>query len=168
MRKETTMETEQATERSTKMNTDRIEKTVTLRAPRSRVWRAISNADEFGQWFGVTLDGAFAEGASVVGKIKDPRYAHFQMELLIERIQPESLFSYRWHPHAMDSTADYSSEPTTLVEFRLDDAEEGTLLTIVESGFDRLPLARRAEAFRSNDGGWTGQIKNIARYVASE
>jgi uncharacterized protein YndB with AHSA1/START domain len=100
------MKTEQATERSTKMSTDRIEKSVTLRAPRSRVWRAISNADEFGKWFGVTLDGAFTEGASVVGKIKDPRYAHFQMELLIERIQPESLFSYRWHPHAMDSTAD--------------------------------------------------------------
>jgi uncharacterized protein YndB with AHSA1/START domain len=162
------METEQATERSTKTSTDRIEKSVTLRAPRSRVWRAISNADEFGQWFGVTLDGAFSEGASVRGKIKDPRYASFKMELLIERIQPESLFSYRWHPHAMDSTADYSSEPMTLVEFRLDDAEEGTLLTIVESGFDRIPLARRAEAFRSNDGGWTGQIKNIVRYVSSE
>ena len=145
-----------------------IEKKVTLRAPRSRVWRAISNADEFGKWFGVNLNGKFAEGATVVGKIVDPRYAHFKMELLIERIQPESLFSYRWHPHAMDATADYSSEPTTLVEFRLDDADEGTLLTIVESGFDRIPLARRAEAFRSNDGGWTGQIKNSARYVESE
>ena len=167
MRKETIMETEQATEKSTKMSTDRIEKSVTLRAPRSRVWRAISNADEFGQWFGVTLDGPFAEGASVQGKIKDPRYAHFQVELLIERIQPETLFSYRWHPNAKNST-DCSSEPTTLVEFRLDDADNGTLLTIVESGFDRIPLARRAEAFRSNDGGWTGQIKNIARYVASE
>ena len=162
------METEQATERSTKMSTDRIEKTVTLRAPRSRVWRAISNADEFGQWFGVTLDRPFAEGARVQGKIKDPRYAHFQMELLIERIQPETLFSYRWHPNANKAGEDYSTEPTTLVEFRLEEAEEGTLLTIVESGFDRIPLARRAEAFRSNDGGWTGQIKNIARYVESD
>jgi uncharacterized protein YndB with AHSA1/START domain len=163
-----TMETAQATERSTTMSTDRIEKRVTLRAPRSRVWRAISNADEFGQWFGVTLDGPFAEGASVHGKIKDPRYAHFQVNFLIERIQPETLFSYRWHPNAKNAGEDYSAEPTTLVEFRLDDAEEGTLLTIVESGFDRIPLERRAEAFRSNDGGWTGQIKNIARYVASE
>jgi uncharacterized protein YndB with AHSA1/START domain len=163
-----TMETEQATESSTKMSTDRIEKTVTLRAPRSRVWRAISNAGEFGKWFGVKLNGDFAEGSTVVGKIVDPRYAHIQMELLIERMQPESLFSYRWHPYAIDPMADYSSKPTTLVEFRLADAEEGTLLTIVESGFDRIPLARRAEAFRSNDGGWTGQIKNIARYVEGE
>jgi uncharacterized protein YndB with AHSA1/START domain len=161
------MEMQQATERPANTSTDRIEKTVTLRAPRTRVWRAISNAEEFGQWFGVTLDGAFAEGANIRGKIKDPRYAHFQVELLIERIQPETLFSYRWHPNAKNST-DYTSEPTTLVEFRLDDAEEGTLLTIVESGFDRIPLARRAEAFRSNDGGWTGQIKNIARHVSSE
>jgi uncharacterized protein YndB with AHSA1/START domain len=162
------METELATEKPTMKSTDRIEKTVTLRAPRSRVWRALSNAEEFGKWFGVKLDGDFAEGATVPGKILDPRYAHIQMELLIERVQPENLFSYRWHPYAIDPKADYSSEPTTLVEFRLDDAEEGTLLTIVESGFDRIPLARRAEAFRSNDGGWTGQIKNIARYVESE
>jgi uncharacterized protein YndB with AHSA1/START domain len=162
------METELATERPTMTSTDRIEKKVTLKAPRSRVWRAISSADQFGKWFGVKLDGEFSEGATVGGKILDPRYAHIQMELLIERVQPESLFSYRWHPYAIDPTADYSAEPTTLVEFRLDDANEGTLLTIVESGFDRIPLARRAEAFRSNDGGWTGQIKNIARYVESE
>jgi uncharacterized protein YndB with AHSA1/START domain len=162
------METELATERPTMTSTDRIEKKVTLKAPRSRVWRAISSADQFGKWFGVKLDGEFSEGATVNGKILNPQYAHIQMELLIERVQPESLFSYRWHPYAIDPTADYSSEPTTLVEFRLDDANEGTLLTIVESGFDRIPLARRAEAFRSNDGGWTGQIKNIARYVESE
>ena len=162
------METEQATERSTKTNTDRIEKTVTLRAPRDRVWRAISSADEFGKWFGAKLDSDFAEGASVKGKILNPLYEHIQLELLIERIQPERFFSYRWHPYAVDPKADYSSEPMTLVEFRLDEAEGGTLLTIVESGFDRIPLARRAEAFRSNDGGWTGQIKSIARYVSSE
>jgi len=162
------METQLATEQPTMTSTDRIEKKVTLRAPRSRVWRALSNADEFGKWFGVKLAGSFAEGATVSGRMVDPRYAHVPMELLIERIQPETLFSYRWHPYAIDPNADYSSEPTTLVEFRLADAEGGTLLTIVESGFDRIPLARRAEAFRSNDGGWTGQIKNIARYVESE
>jgi uncharacterized protein YndB with AHSA1/START domain len=162
------MQTEQATEMRAKTSTDRIEKTVTLRAPRSKVWRAISNADDFGKWFGAKLDGDFAEGASVKGKILNPRYEHVQMELLIERIQPERFFSYRWHPYAIDPKADYSSEPTTLVEFRLDEAEGGTLLTIVESGFDRIPLARRAEAFRADEGGWTGQIKNIARYVESE
>lgn len=162
------MQTEQATEMTAKTSTDRIEKTVTLRAPRSKVWRAISNADEFGKWFGAKLDGDFAEGASVKGKILNPRYEHIQMELLIERIQPERFFSYRWHPYAIDPKTDYSSEPTTLVEFRLDEADGGTLLTIIESGFDRIPLSRRAEAFRADEGGWTGQIKNIARYVESE
>ena len=162
------MEIEQATERAAKTNTDRIEKTVTLRAPRDRVWRAISNAEEFSKWFGVKLEGNFAEGASVQGKLTHPGYEKFTLEILIERIEPERFFSYRWHPYAIDPKVDYSTEPMTLVEFRLDEAEGGTLLTIVESGFDRIPLARRAEAFRSNDGGWTGQIKSIARYVSSE
>jgi uncharacterized protein YndB with AHSA1/START domain len=88
------------------------------------------------------------------------------VELLVERIEPERYFSYRWHPYAIDPAADYSAEPTTLVEFTLQDTEEGTAVTIVESGFDRIPLARRAEAFRMNDQGWAGQIKNLARYVS--
>ena len=149
-------------------STDQIEKRVTLRAPRSRVWRAITKADEFGAWFGVKLDGAFAEGATVRGRITIPGYEHATLEMLVERIQPERLFSYRWHPYAVDTNVDYSTEPMTLVEFHLDEAPGETLLTIIESGFDRLPESRRAEAFRMNDGGWTGQIKKIERYVANE
>jgi uncharacterized protein YndB with AHSA1/START domain len=148
-----------------KADTDRIEKRVVLRAPRHRVWRAITNAEEFGAWFGVKLEGAFAEGAMVRGKITYPGYEHLSMELLVERIVPEQLFSYRWHPYAIDPGVDYSAEPATLVEFRLDDVEGGTLLTIVESGFERIPLARRAEAFGMNDQGWTAQTRNIQRHV---
>ena len=101
------------------------------------------------------------------GRITIKGYEHVQMEMLVERIQPERLFSYRWHPYAVDATVDYSAEPTTLVEFHLEEAEGGTLLTIVESGFDRLPASRRSEAFRMNDAGWTGQAKNIERYVTA-
>ena len=147
-------------------NTDRIEKNVKLRAPRSRVWRAIATAEEFGAWFGVKLEGPFAEGATVRGKITHPGYEHLTMEMLVERIEPERYFAYRWHPYAIDTAVDYTSEPTTLVEFRLDEADGGTVLTIVESGFDRIPLARRAEAFRMNDQGWTEQLKNIERHVS--
>jgi uncharacterized protein YndB with AHSA1/START domain len=146
--------------------TDRIEKKVKLRAPRSRVWRAIATAEEFGAWFGVKLEGQFAEGATVRGKITHPGYEHLTMEMLVERIEPERYFAYRWHPYAIDTAVDYTSEPTTLVEFRLDEADGGTVLTIVESGFDRIPLARRAEAFRMNDQGWTEQLKNIERHVS--
>ena len=151
---------------STTMSTDRIEKTVIVRAPRSRVWRAIANAEEFGAWFRVTLEGAFAEGATIRGRITHPGYEHVAMEMLVDRIEPERYFSYRWHPYAIEPGVDYSSEPTTLVEFILDETTGGTVLTIVESGFDRLPLPRRAEAFRMNDGGWTEQIKNIERHVS--
>ncbi|HEX6973108.1 MAG TPA: SRPBCC family protein [Vicinamibacterales bacterium] len=147
--------------------TDRIEKQAVLRAPRSRVWRALTNHEEFGQWFQVRLDGPFREGATVRGPITHPGYEHVTMEVLVERIQPESYFAYRWHPYAVDPKTDYSAEPMTLVEFRLEDAAGGTVLTIVESGFDRVPLARRAEAFRMNEGGWTGQIKNIERHVTA-
>lgn len=147
-------------------NTDRIEKTVKLRATRGRVWRAITTVEEFGAWFGVKLDGAFAEGATVRGKITHPGYEHLTMEVQVDRIDPERYFSYRWHPYAIDPAVDYPSEPTTLVEFRLEAADGGTVLTIVESGFDRIPLARRAEAFRMNDGGWTAQMKNIERHVS--
>ncbi len=147
-------------------STDRIEKRVLLRAPRSRVWRAIADAEEFGAWFRVKLDGPFAEGATVRGSITYPGYEHVTMEVVVERIEPERYFAYRWHPNAVDPRADYSSEPTTLVEFRLEEAEGGTLLTIVESGFDRIPLSRRAEAFRENDQGWAEQARNIERHVS--
>jgi uncharacterized protein YndB with AHSA1/START domain len=147
-------------------STDRIEKTVTLRAPRSRVWQAIADAEKFGAWFGVTLDGPFAAGQTVRGKITHPDYEHLTMELQIDRIEPEHHFSYRWHPYAVKPEIDYSNEPTTLVEFDLDDNDDGTRLTIVESGFDAVPLARRAEAFRMNSDGWAEQITNIERYVS--
>jgi uncharacterized protein YndB with AHSA1/START domain len=149
------------------MSTDRIEKSIFLRAPRSRVWRAIADSGEFGSWFGVRLEGAFAPGARVSGRITIPGYEHVIMEVTIERIDPERLFSYRWHPHAVDPAVDYSGEPTTLVEFRLEEAAGGTKLTVVESGFDRIPVARRAEAFRMNEHGWEGQLKSIERYVAA-
>ncbi|MEO8579826.1 MAG: SRPBCC family protein [Gemmatimonadales bacterium] len=162
------MELEQMTQNKEKTSTDRIEKRVVLRAPRSRVWRALTRHDEFGKWFGVNLENGFAEGATVRGNITIKGYEHGTLELKIERLEPENLFSYRWHPYAVDPKNDYSSEPMTLVEFRLEDANDGTVLTIVESGFDRIPLARRAEAFKMNDGGWNGQIKNIERYVTQQ
>ena len=147
-------------------STDRIEKRIVLRASRSRVWRALTTAQEFGSWFRVNLEREFAEGATIRGKITHPGYEHVTMEMLIERMEPERYFSYRWHPYAVDPATDYSTEPTTLVEFNLEDTDGGTALTIVESGFDRIPAGRRAEAFRMNDNGWAGQIKNIARHVS--
>src|SRR6476646_8843648 len=149
-----------------KTETDRIEKKVQLNAPRSRVWRALTNSAEFGEWFRVRLEDKFAEGKTVRGPILHKGYEHVTIEMTIERIEPERYFSYRWHPYAIDPKADYSKEPTTLVEFRLEDAKDGTALTITETGFDKVPLARRAEAIRRNDNGWTGQIKNIERYVS--
>ena len=158
--------TRQAQQTEDTPSTDRIEKKVVLRAPRSRVWRAISTAAEFGTWFRVNLEGVFAEGATIRGRLTHPGYEHVTMDLMIERIEPERYFSYRWHPYAIDPAVDYSAEPTTLVEFILEETEGGTAVTIVESGFDRIPLARRAEAFRMNDQGWTGEIKNLAKYVS--
>jgi uncharacterized protein YndB with AHSA1/START domain len=146
-------------------DTDRIEKKVQLNAPQSRVWRAIANSQEFGEWFRVKLEGAFAEGKTIRGNVLHRGYEHMTMEMMIERIEPERYFSYRWHPYPNDPKVDYSDEPTTLVEFRLEEADGGTALTIVESGFDRIPLARRAEAYRMDDQGWTGQAKAIAKYV---
>jgi uncharacterized protein YndB with AHSA1/START domain len=147
-------------------STDRIEKKLVINASRSRVWRAITTAEEFGQWFRVNLDGQFAEGVAIRGNITHPGYEHVVMDMLVERIDPERYFSYRWHPYAIDPSVDYSDEPTTLVEFVLEEAEGGTAVTIAESGFDAIPLARRAEAFRMNDRGWAGQIGNLARHVA--
>ena len=147
--------------------TDRIEKEIVLRAPRSRVWRALANAEEFGAWFGMKLEGAFAPGGRVHGHITLPGHGQVTIEMAIERMDPESRMAYRWHPYAVESGVDYSSEPTTLVEFQLEEVTGGTQLTVVESGFDRIPAARRAEALRMNDAGWAEELENIARHVAS-
>ncbi len=147
--------------------TDRIEKRIVVRAPRDRVWRALSVAREFGAWFGVDFRGAaFAPGATVRGRLTVPGYEHLTMEIVIDRMEAGSLLSFRWHPYAVDPNQDYSQEPATLVTFELHDAPEGTLVTVVESGFDRIPLQRRAEAFRMNDQGWAAQMKAIDAHVA--
>jgi uncharacterized protein YndB with AHSA1/START domain len=147
--------------------TDVIHKKVVLNAPRARVWRALTDAEEFGTWFRVKLEGPFEEGATVRGRITHPGYEHVVLEMRIERLERERSFAYRWHPYAVDPAADYTAEPMTLVEFHLDDAPQGTLLTVTESGFDKIPLGRRAEAFRMNDNGWTAQVANIARHVST-
>lgn len=147
-------------------SSDRIEKQILLRVPRARAWRALTDADEFGCWFRVKLEGGFAVGKRVKGRITYPGYEHVTMEVTVERMDAEHCFSFRWHPYAVDPKIDYSIEPTTLVEFRLEDAPGGTLLRVVESGFDRIPIGRRAEAFRMNQGGWGAQLENIQRHVA--
>ena len=129
------------------------------------MWRAISDAREFGEWFRVKLEGSFEEGRTIHGRITYPGYEHLNVEMLVEKLEPERYFAYRWRPNAVDPKHDYSAEPMTLVEFELADAPEGTRLTIIESGFDRLPAERRAEAFRGNDQGWSEQIKNVEQYV---
>ena len=149
------------------MSADRIEKKIFLRAPRARVWRAIASPEEFGTWFGAKLDGAFEPGARVPGRITIKGYENLPMEIVIDRVEPEGLFSYRWHPYAVDPKVDYSSEPMTLVEFRLVEVPGGTELTVIESGFDRVPAARRAEAIKMNTGGWESQLRNIERHVAA-
>jgi uncharacterized protein YndB with AHSA1/START domain len=149
-------------------STDRIERKILLEAPRSRVWRALSNPEEFGNWFGVDLKAkAFSPGKRVQGQVTYPGYEHLVWDVLIERVEPERLLSWRWHPAAIDTTVDYSAEPTTLVVFELQDADTGTWLTVVESGFDHVPPARRLEAFRMNSGGWDQQMRNIEKHVAA-
>ena len=153
---------------SSTSSTDRIERSTLINAPVSRVWRALTNAEEFGGWFGVALKGKhFVAGQQVQGQITIEGYQHVVFEALVERMEPEKLFSYRWHPYAVDPAVDYSKEPTTLVEFTLKDTGKGTLLSVVESGFDKIPVARRAEAIRMNTGGWEGQMDNIQKYVTT-
>ena len=148
--------------------TDRIERSVLLKAPRSRVWRALSNAEEFGNWFGVALKGrTFAAGKRTQGKVTHPGYEHLTWDVLIERVEPERLLSWRWHPGAVDTSIDYSNEASTEVVFELKDVDGGTLLTVVESGFDNVPESRRLDAFRMNSGGWDIQMQNIERHVAT-
>jgi uncharacterized protein YndB with AHSA1/START domain len=155
---------------------DRIEKKIVLRAPRERVWQAISDAGQFGAWFGVRFDGPFVPGKSLKGKITptkvDPEVAATQkayegasFEIVVDRIEPMRLFSFHWHPFAVDTTVDFSKEPATLVVFELHDAPGGTELWLTESGFDHVTASRRARAFTANDGGWTAQMKLVAKYV---
>jgi uncharacterized protein YndB with AHSA1/START domain len=149
-------------------STDRIERKILLNAPRARVWRALSNAEEFGNWFGVDFKGkSFVAGKAVQGKITYPGYEHIVMEVFIERVVPERLLSWRWHPAAVDPAVDYSQEPTTLVVFELQEADGGVLLTVVESGLDAIPLARRASVYRMNSSGWDEQMRNIEKHVAA-
>lgn len=158
------------------MYTDRIEKKVLLRAPRNRVWRALSDSTEFGTWFGMKFDGPFAPGACLravivpttvdaeVAKAQKP-YEGTPCEIFVEQMEPERLFSFRWHPYAVERGVDYSAEPTTLVAFELEEVADGILLTVTESGFDQIPLARRAKAFTANEGGWGMVVKLVEQYV---
>jgi len=158
------------------MSTDRIEKKILLKAPLHRVWRAISDSKEFGTWFGMKVDGPFTPGAIMRGVIvptqvnaevaaAQKQYEGKQMEITIERMEPERLISFRWHPHAVEPGVDYSSEPTTLIVFALEQMPDGVLLTVTESGFDQIPLARRAQAFQANDRGWGMVVKLVGDYL---
>jgi len=161
------------------MNTDRVEKKILLRAPRKRVWKALTDSAEFEKWFGVKFDAPFKPGASMRGELvgtavdaevakMQKQYAGKPFEMTVETMEPERLFSLRWHPNAIEPGVDYSSEPTTLVEFVLEEAPGGVMLTVTESGFDKIPLARRAKAFAANDNGWSIVVKLIEKYLAQE
>jgi uncharacterized protein YndB with AHSA1/START domain len=150
------------------MSTDRIEKRIELKAPPSRVWRALTDYREFGLWFRVKLDGPFVPGQVSTGWITYPGYEHLKWEAVVQKMEPERLFSFTWHPHATDPKMDYSKEAPTLVEFRLEATKGGTLLTVTESGFDKVPSGRRPEALRRNERGWTEQMKNIESHVAQK
>ena len=149
-------------------STDRIEKSVVLTAPRARVWRALTDVREFTQWFGVELTAAFEPGAVINGHVTNVGYEHVMMTIWVEAIEPQHAFSFRWHPNAIDMSADYSTEPATLVVFTLDEVPEGTLLVVVESGFDALPESRRTPAFIGNSKGWESQMQRIAKYLAED
>lgn len=149
------------------MSTDRIEQQLLLHAPRARVWRALTDPRQFSEWFGVIVTEPFVPGAHVRGKVTHPGYEHVVFEIVIADVVPERSLSWRWHPHAISPTRDYSSEPTTLVVFQLEDAPGGTLLSVVESGFDRVPSERRLEAYRGNEQGWSAQMASIEKYVTT-
>ena len=145
--------------------TDRIEKRIELNAPIARVWRALTDYREFGQWFRVNLESPFVPGKSTRGPLAFPGYEHLIMEVMVQKMEPGRLFSFNWHPYAIDPNVDYSKEPPTLVEFMLEKAGAKTVLTVVESGFDAIPAVRRDEAFRMNSGGWAQQMKHIEGYL---
>jgi uncharacterized protein YndB with AHSA1/START domain len=144
---------------------DRIEKQIEIKAPVARVWRALTDYREFSKWFRVNLEAPFVPGQTSRGQITYPGYEHLKWEAVVQKMEPERLFSFTWHPYAVDLQRDYSKEPSTLVEFRLEQKGGGTLLTVTESGFSKLPADRRLEAFRMNDDGWAEQMKNIERHV---
>jgi uncharacterized protein YndB with AHSA1/START domain len=159
------------------MSTDRIEKKILLRAPRKRVWRALSDSAEFGAWFGIKFDGPFTPGArlrgTIVGTAVDAdvakaqkQHAGIPFEITVDRIEPERLFSFRWHPYAVERGVDYSHEPTTLIVFTLEEVADGVMLTVTESGFDQIPLARRAKAFQANEQGWGIVVTLLEKYLA--
>ena len=161
------------------MSTDRIEKKILLRAPLKRVWRALSDSTEFGTWFGLKVDGPFSPGVKMHGMIVPTKvnaevakaqkpHEGKKFEITIEQMEPERLFSFRWHPYAIDPAVDYSAEPTTLIEFVLEEVKDGVMLTVTESGFDQIPLARRATAFTANEQGWGIMVKVIEEYLAGE
>ena len=147
---------------------DRIEKRIELKAPVARVWRALTDHREFGEWFQVKLDGPFVPGETSRGHITYPGYEHLAWEAVVQKMEPERLFSFTWHPYAVDPKVDYANETPTLVEFRLEETPSGTLLLLTESGFEKIPEHRRFEAFRRNDGGWAEQMKNIESHVAQK
>ena len=147
---------------------NRIEKRIELKAPVARVWRALTDFREFGEWFRVKLEGPFVPGQVSRGHITYPGYEHVKWEAEGQKMEPERLFSFTWHPYAVDPNVDYSRETPTLVEFRLEKTVKGTLLTLSESGFEKIPSQRRLEAFRMNEGGWAEQMKNIESYVAQK
>jgi uncharacterized protein YndB with AHSA1/START domain len=153
---------------TSRLSSDRIEKLIVLRAPIDRVWRALASAREFGSWFGVALEGEFSAGARVRGRVTKPGYEHLTWDVVIERFEPPRVLAWRWHPNAIEPTTDYSAEPTTLVVFELEPIDGGTLLRLVESGFDGLPLERRGDAFRGNEQGWTIQLEAIQRHVGGQ
>lgn len=147
-------------------STDRIERKIVLKATRARVWQALTSIEEFNSWFRVKIPGTqFVAGRKFAGRVAYPGYEHLMFEITIERSEPERLLSWRWHPAALDPKVDYSKEPTTLVEFQLQDAVGGTLLTVVESGIDNIPVARRLDVFRMNSQGWDTQVQNIEKHL---
>jgi uncharacterized protein YndB with AHSA1/START domain len=148
-------------------SSDRIEKVLLLKAPRARVWRAITDIKEFGKWLNVQLEAPFEPGKPAVGRVTLKEYEHVRWEMTVERMDAERLFSFKWHPFAVDQGVDYSGEEPTLVEFLLEDAPGGTKLTVVESGFDRVPVARRAKAFQMNEMGWGMVVKSIEKSLDS-
>ena len=145
-----------------------IEKRIELKAPVARIWRALTDHREFGEWFGVNLEGPFVPGRQSVGRIVIPGYEHVEWKAMVKEMQPEKLFSFTWHPYAVEPNVDYSKEEPTLVEFRLQPTQGGTLLTITESGFDKIPAHRRMEALRMNNGGWEEQSRNILGHVTKK
>jgi uncharacterized protein YndB with AHSA1/START domain len=149
------------------MKTNSIKKQINLKAPVSRVWDALTNHREFGQWFGVKLEGPFVIGQVLRGKITIPGYEHCKFEVVVQKMDPQQFFSYTWHPYSVDPSMDYSKEQPTLVEFKLEKTSHGTLLTVTELGFEKIPANRRLEAFRMNENGWTQQLKNIEKHVNS-